>query len=74
FFMSTRIHIIRRARLHIFILLGGKAQICYAGGPCFLNNFFRKTYAARQVDFAQTNGFKVFLDISQGNPLIQSQY
>lgn len=23
-------------------LLGGKAQICYAGGPCFLNNFFQK--------------------------------
>lgn len=56
-------------------LLGGKAQICYAGGPCFLNNFHsRKTYAARQADFAQTNGFKAFSGIRQKNPLIQSQY
>ena len=52
-------------------LLGGKAQICYAGGPCFLNNFHsRKTYAARQADFAQTNGFKAFSGIRQKNPLI----
>ena len=32
-------------------LPGGKAQICYAGCPCFLNNFFlhiRKTYATSQ--------------------------
>ncbi|XBX03636.1 hypothetical protein QMP26_24205 [Enterocloster clostridioformis] len=41
-----------------------------------MNNFFlhsRKTYAARQADFAQTNGFKAFSGIRQGNPLIQSQ-
>ena len=42
-----------------------------------MNNFFlhsRKTYAARQADFAQTNGFKAFPGIWKGNPLIQSQY
>ncbi|MEW4412345.1 hypothetical protein [Clostridium sp. AN503] len=58
-------------------LPGGKARICYAGGLCFLNNFFlysQKTYAARQADFAQTIGFKAFSGIKQGNPLIQSQY
>lgn len=58
-------------------LPGDKARICYAGGPCFLNNFFlpsRKTYAARQADFAQTNSYKAFPGIRQGNLLIQSQY
>ena len=57
-------------------LPGGKARNCYAGCPCFLNNFFlhsRKTYATRRADFTQTNGFKAFPDIRQGNPLIQSQ-
>ena len=40
-----------------------------------MNNFHsRKTYAARQADFAQTNGFKAFSGIRQKNPLIQSQY
>ena len=42
-----------------------------------MNNFFlhsRKTYAARQADFAQTNGFKAFPGIRLGNPLIQSRY
>lgn len=44
--------------------------------PVFLNNFFlhsRKTYAARESDFAQTNGFKAFSGIRQGHPLIPSQ-
>lgn len=57
-------------------LPGGKVRNCYAGDPCFLNNSFlhsRKTYAARQAEFAQTNGFKSFPGIRQGNPLIQSQ-
>ena len=41
-------------------LPGGKAQICYARCPCFLNNFFlhsRNTYAARPRCFRQNQRF-----------------
>ncbi len=61
--------------LKIRKLPGGKARICYAGNPSFLNNFFipEKLMPPDKANLAQTNGFKAFPGIRLGNPLIQSQ-
>ena len=60
--------------LKIRKLPGGKARICYAGNPSFLNNFFipEKLMPPDKANLAQTNGFKAFPGFWQGKPLIQS--
>ena len=68
---------ISKASLKTWNSLGGKAGICYAGCPCFLNTFScisEKLMPRAKADFTKTNSFKAFSSFWQEIPLIQPQY